>query len=130
VESPAGGDFARDYDSVVNGLAAHFVWLNRNKESVALDLKHPGGLEALERLSAPRTSWFRTWRRARPSVLAWQSRLRRRSQGIISRHLRLRPRRSYARLGYDCWFGGGGLVRSRQRRAGKPGFRRRIGAGM
>jgi itaconate CoA-transferase len=39
VERPAGGDFARAYDSTVNGLSAHFVWLNRGKRSVVLDLK-------------------------------------------------------------------------------------------
>lgn len=53
VENPAGGDFARHYDDVVNGpggLAAHFVWANRNKESVALDLKAPEGIEILHRL--------------------------------------------------------------------------------
>jgi itaconate CoA-transferase len=53
VENPAGGDFARHYDDVVNGpggLAAHFVWANRNKESVALDLKAPEGLDILHRL--------------------------------------------------------------------------------
>ncbi|WP_328358923.1 CoA transferase [Mycobacterium sp. NBC_00419] len=53
VENPAGGDFARHYDDVVNGpggLAAHFVWANRNKESVALDLKSAAGLEILHRL--------------------------------------------------------------------------------
>ena len=53
VENPAGGDFARHYDDVVNGpggLAAHFVWANRNKESVALDLKAPDGIELLHRL--------------------------------------------------------------------------------
>lgn len=50
---PGGGDFARHYDDVVNGpggLAAHFVWANRNKESVALDLKSAAGLEILHRL--------------------------------------------------------------------------------
>ncbi|WP_199484857.1 CaiB/BaiF CoA transferase family protein [Actinomadura craniellae] len=47
-----GGDFARDYDDVVRGMAAHFVWANRNKESIALDLKHPQGREALDRLVA------------------------------------------------------------------------------
>lgn len=52
VESPAGGDFARGYDQVVNGMSAHFVWANRNKESVALDLKHPKGREVLHRLVA------------------------------------------------------------------------------
>ena len=50
VENRAGGDFARDYDDVVNGMSAYFAWANRNKESVALDLKHPLGNEALKRL--------------------------------------------------------------------------------
>jgi itaconate CoA-transferase len=50
VENPRGGDFARHYDDVVNGLAAHFVWANRGKESVALDLADPAGLELLHRL--------------------------------------------------------------------------------
>ncbi len=50
VENPRGGDFARHYDDVVNGLAAHFVWANRGKESVTLDLKHPDGIAALHRL--------------------------------------------------------------------------------
>jgi itaconate CoA-transferase len=39
VERPGGGDFARAYDSTVKGLSSHFVWLNRSKESLALDLK-------------------------------------------------------------------------------------------
>ena len=52
VESRAGGDFACGYDEVVNGLSAYFAWANRNKESVALDLKHPLGREALARLVA------------------------------------------------------------------------------
>ena len=50
VENPKGGDFARHYDDVVNGLAAHFVWVNRGKESVTLDLKSPDGIELLHRL--------------------------------------------------------------------------------
>lgn len=53
VENPNGGDFARDYDDVVNGpggLAAHFVWCNRGKESVTLNLKSPDGLDVLHRL--------------------------------------------------------------------------------
>ncbi|HKS98601.1 MAG TPA: CaiB/BaiF CoA-transferase family protein [Rugosimonospora sp.] len=50
VENPAGGDFARDYDAVVNGLGAHFVWANRGKESVTLDLKSPAGMAVLHRL--------------------------------------------------------------------------------
>ncbi|MDO3646893.1 CaiB/BaiF CoA transferase family protein [Nocardia mangyaensis] len=50
VENPDGGDFARHYDDVVEGLAAHFVWVNRGKESVALNLKSPAGMEVLHRL--------------------------------------------------------------------------------
>lgn len=53
VENPDGGDFARHYDDVVNGpagLAAHFVWCNRGKESVALNTKSPAGRELLHRL--------------------------------------------------------------------------------
>ncbi|HZE15823.1 MAG TPA: CaiB/BaiF CoA-transferase family protein [Mycobacterium sp.] len=50
VENPKGGDFARHYDDVVNGLAAHFVWANRGKESVTLDLKSPAGLGILHQL--------------------------------------------------------------------------------
>lgn len=44
------GDFARGYDTKVNGLSSYFVWLNRSKESVVLDLKSGAGLEALRRL--------------------------------------------------------------------------------
>jgi itaconate CoA-transferase len=50
VERPGGGDFARTYDAAVKGLASYFVWLNRGKESVALDLKSAGGLAALTAL--------------------------------------------------------------------------------
>jgi len=52
IEPPGRGDFTRHYDDVVNGLAAHFVWLARGKESVTLDLKHPAGLDLLHRLLA------------------------------------------------------------------------------
>lgn len=50
VENPDGGDFARHYDDVVNGMAAHFVWVNRGKESVTLDLKSDEGIALLRRL--------------------------------------------------------------------------------
>jgi itaconate CoA-transferase len=50
VERPGGGDFARTYDSSVKGLASYFVWLNRGKESVALDLKSAPGRAALTAL--------------------------------------------------------------------------------
>ena len=50
VERPGTGDFARGYDETVRGMSSHFVWLNRSKESVALDLKSEQGREALLRL--------------------------------------------------------------------------------
>ncbi|TQS44096.1 CaiB/BaiF CoA transferase family protein [Cryptosporangium phraense] len=43
IERPGRGDFARDYDHVVHGTGAHFVWLNRGKESLAVDLKTDEG---------------------------------------------------------------------------------------
>ncbi|NML47417.1 CoA transferase [Ramlibacter sp. G-1-2-2] len=52
VERPGGGDFARDYDTRTHGLASHFVWVNRSKESLALDLKQPAALAALKELLA------------------------------------------------------------------------------
>ena len=48
IERPGTGDFARGYDTTVNGMASHFVWLNRNKESLSLDLKHPQGKAILK----------------------------------------------------------------------------------
>ncbi len=50
IERPDGGDFARYYDTAMKGLAAYFVWLNRAKRSVVLDLKEPLGREAFRRL--------------------------------------------------------------------------------
>jgi itaconate CoA-transferase len=50
VERPDGGDFARGYDATVKGLSSHFVWLNRSKESLALDLKQPYAASVLARL--------------------------------------------------------------------------------
>jgi crotonobetainyl-CoA:carnitine CoA-transferase CaiB-like acyl-CoA transferase len=50
VENLAGGDFTRGFDDYVDGMSSYFVWVNRNKESVALDLKHPLGREVLQRL--------------------------------------------------------------------------------
>lgn len=50
VERPGGGDFARRYDTTVHGQSSYFVWLNRSKESLTLDLKAPQGREVLERL--------------------------------------------------------------------------------
>jgi crotonobetainyl-CoA:carnitine CoA-transferase CaiB-like acyl-CoA transferase len=50
VERPGGGDFARRYDTTVHGQSSYFVWLNRSKESLTLDLKDPRGLEILHQL--------------------------------------------------------------------------------
>jgi crotonobetainyl-CoA:carnitine CoA-transferase CaiB-like acyl-CoA transferase len=50
VERPGAGDFARSYDERVNGMASHFVWVNRSKESLTLDLKQPEALKALKKL--------------------------------------------------------------------------------
>src|SRR4051812_42376973 len=50
VERPGVGDFARGYDERVNGLASHFVWTNRSKESLTLDVKHPEARAILKRL--------------------------------------------------------------------------------
>ncbi len=52
VERPGVGDFARAYDERVNGLASHFVWTNRSKESLSLDLKAAAASEILDKLLA------------------------------------------------------------------------------
>ena len=50
VERPGRGDFARDYDHRARGLSSHFVWVNRSKQSLTLDLKQPAALAALKDL--------------------------------------------------------------------------------
>jgi itaconate CoA-transferase len=50
IERPESGDASRGYDRTVGGLSSHFVWTNRSKESLALDVKHPAAREVLERL--------------------------------------------------------------------------------
>lgn len=50
VERPDGGDFARGYDHAVHGTSSAFLWLNRGKESVQLDLKDPAAVEELHLL--------------------------------------------------------------------------------
>ncbi|HEY2695388.1 MAG TPA: CaiB/BaiF CoA-transferase family protein [Pseudonocardiaceae bacterium] len=50
VERPGGGDFARRYDESVRGQSSYFVWLNRSKESITLDVKTPAGREILTEL--------------------------------------------------------------------------------
>ncbi len=50
IERPGVGDFARSYDATVRGESSHFVWLNRSKESLTLNVKHPDAVEVLRRL--------------------------------------------------------------------------------
>ena len=50
IERPGVGDFARGYDERVKGLASHFVWTNRSKESLTLDVKHAEARNILRRL--------------------------------------------------------------------------------
>jgi itaconate CoA-transferase len=50
IERPGTGDFARNYDERVRGLSSHFVWCNRSKESLTLDVKHPEATQILQRL--------------------------------------------------------------------------------
>ena len=52
VERPGAGDFARAYDQRAKGQSSHFVWVNRSKESLALDLKDPQDLDVLKQLIA------------------------------------------------------------------------------
>jgi crotonobetainyl-CoA:carnitine CoA-transferase CaiB-like acyl-CoA transferase len=52
IERPGDGDFARAYDDYVNGICSHFIWLNRGKRSVTLDVKHPDSRAALDTLIA------------------------------------------------------------------------------
>lgn len=50
VERPDGGDFARKYDDRARGLSSHFVWTNRSKESLSLDLKDEAAIIAMKKL--------------------------------------------------------------------------------
>jgi itaconate CoA-transferase len=52
IERPEGGDFARAYDHKVRGMSSWFVWLNRSKQSLSLDLKRPEAAEIVEKLTA------------------------------------------------------------------------------
>jgi crotonobetainyl-CoA:carnitine CoA-transferase CaiB-like acyl-CoA transferase len=52
IERPGEGDFARSYDTFVHGQASFFIWLNRGKQSLTLDVKHPKAGAVLDRLMA------------------------------------------------------------------------------
>jgi crotonobetainyl-CoA:carnitine CoA-transferase CaiB-like acyl-CoA transferase len=83
IERPDGGDFARGYDSTVNGLSSHFVWVNRGKESVALDLKDASGRDVAERLLARADVFVQN---LAPSAA---QRLRLDAEAVVARHPRL-----------------------------------------
>ena len=90
--APGSGDFARAYDERVKGMASHFVWSNRSKESLTLDVKHAQTRRRCWRScwKAP-TCWCRTWRpaprRAGPVV---RRAARQAPEADRLRHLRLR----------------------------------------
>ncbi len=73
IERPGSGDFARGYDERVRGLASHFVWTNRSKESLNARREAPRGSPACSSAWSWRrpTSWCRTWRRAPQRASAW-----------------------------------------------------------
>jgi len=50
IERPQVGDFARAYDTTVRGMSSHFVWVNRSKESLTLDVKQSAAREVMDRL--------------------------------------------------------------------------------
>ena len=70
VERPGEGDFARHYDSFVHGQSSFFVWLNRGKRSITLDMKHTEAAKVLDRLSGVQMCWCRTWHPVRRRALA------------------------------------------------------------
>jgi crotonobetainyl-CoA:carnitine CoA-transferase CaiB-like acyl-CoA transferase len=57
IERPGKGDFCRDYDYVMNGMSSQFVWTNRSKESLAIDIKSDDGKRVLDAL-LPRADVF------------------------------------------------------------------------
>lgn len=67
VERPGDGDFARRYDTTVHGHSSYFVWLNRSKESLTLDLKAPGDWRSCVNSSTTPTSSYKTSLPERPT---------------------------------------------------------------
>ncbi len=98
IERPGVGDFARAYDESVHGQSSYFVWLNRSKESVTLDLKSPGGREVLDRLLVDADVFVQNLAPAPPAGSASAPRiLRMPPQADRLRHLRLRQPRPMGR---------------------------------
>ena len=97
IERPGVGDFARGYDERVRGLASHFVWINRSKESLTLDVKHPEAQAIVAKLvagarRARAEPGARRRRTARPVV---RGAVADASAAHRLRHLRLRRQRPY-----------------------------------
>lgn len=67
IEREGSGDFARDYDETVHGMSSHFVWLNRSKESVTLDLKSEDGRATMARLLERADVFVQNFAQAPPS---------------------------------------------------------------
>src|ERR1041384_6537865 len=61
VERPGGGDVIRSWDSVVKGLSSGYVWLNRNKRSLTVDVKKNQGREILQRLAKSADIFFENY---------------------------------------------------------------------
>ncbi|HET9403516.1 MAG TPA: CaiB/BaiF CoA-transferase family protein [Burkholderiales bacterium] len=83
IERPKVGDFARDYDRTVKGMASHFVWLNRSKESLTLDVKHSKAKDILERLIARADVFVQNLAPGAASRLGLEA------EGLLERHPRL-----------------------------------------
>ena len=71
IELPGRGDFCRDYDHAMNGMSSQFVWTNRSKESLALDIKAPEAKEILDALLTKADVFLQILRRVRPSGSGW-----------------------------------------------------------
>ena len=100
VERPGVGDFARGYDERVRGLASHFVWTNRSKESLTLDVKHPEARTILKRLITEQADVV--VQNLAPGAaarlgLSYEALSRRKAGDHRLRHLRLRQRRPVSR---------------------------------
>ena len=74
IERPGVGDFARGYDERVRGLPSHFVWPNRSKESLTLDVKHARSAREILRAPARQRRRARAEPRARRRRRGWGSR--------------------------------------------------------
>ena len=110
VERPDGGDFARAYDTRTRGLASHFVWTNRSKESLALDLKD----DARDRRAAAD-------HRARPTCSCRTSRRAPSSGSASGRRSCARPTRASSPARSPATARGGPAGQAQSLRSADPG---------